>query len=370
MYGAVSEEETFYRLSMIYSERVGQKAMKQMLQRFGTAKEIFNADLKEFSDRSGLAAAKAGLLQADTDRARLDKELDFLRKHDIKLISITDEEYPDLLKSCADAPAFLYYRGTADLRGRHMVAIVGTRKNTEYGRRATEELVEGLRDHRIAIVSGLALGIDVIAHRKAIQCGIPTIGVMAHGIDRIYPGQHKHIARDMVACGGLLTEYRPGTEPERHNFPMRNRIVAGMSEVTIVVETGLKGGAMITARLASGYNREVAALPGRSIDRQSEGCNRLIADNEAQLINGAGDLLSMMNWDSKHIARAAQLPLFPETAPGASPVVALLQAQPSLHIDELHLRSGLDYGTLSAALLQMELNGVLECLPGKRYRLL
>ncbi|RYD89385.1 MAG: DNA-protecting protein DprA, partial [Sphingobacteriales bacterium] len=281
----------------------------------------------------------------------------------------TDQAYPKKLKACADAPLMLYYKGSADLNQQRMVAVIGTRKNTDYGLRVTEELVEGLQQMNVIIVSGLAFGIDVIAHRKALQQGIPTLGVMAHGLDSIYPSQHKHITRDMIKNGGLLTEYMSGTQPERFNFPMRNRIVAGMADATVVIETEEKGGAMITAKLAAGYNREVAAFPGRTIDRKSSGCNYLIRTNMAQMITGAADLMDMMNWSAPREPGTVQRRLFHHLSDDEMRIAGILEGAEGVHIDEILLKAGFSAPVLSSLLLSLELNGAVKSLPGKRYRL-
>ncbi len=249
------------------------------------------------------------------------------------------------------------------------VAVIGTRKNTEYGRKLTEQLISELEEQGVTIVSGLAFGIDVYAHKKAVACSIPTIGVLAHGLDRIYPSAHKNIAKEMLDQGGLLTEYVSGTLPDKQNFPMRNRIVAGMSAVTVVVETGIKGGAMITAKLASDYNKEVAAFPGRATDVKSCGCNELIRSHTAHLVTGAGDLMELMNWTVDKKQMVVQPRLFPCLNDDALRVVHILEGSEGMGVDELLLKSGNSSSQLASVLLNLELEGMLQLLPGKRYRL-
>lgn len=363
------QSELFYRIALTQIEQVGDKTGRQLLHRFGTADRIFHASFRQLESISGLGAKKVAHLKDIIDEAKIAAEINFMHQHDIRPVFITDQDYPEKLKNCADAPLMLYYKGKADLNTRKIVAIIGTRKNTEYGMRMTEELVEGLRGQDVIIVSGLAFGIDIIAHRKAVQLQIPTIGVMAHGLDTIYPSQHKHITREMVKNGGLLTEYMTGTQPDKFNFPMRNRIVAGMADVTVVVETESRGGAMITAKLAAGYNREVAAFPGRVIDKKSEGCNYLIRTNIAQQIGHVQDLLDMMNWQRSNRQAVAQTRLFPVLNTEESMVAGILAGSEGMHIDELLLKAGVHTTTLSSLLLTLELNGMVKALPGKRYRL-
>jgi DNA processing protein len=363
------QEELFYRVALTQKEFVGNVMGRQLLQHFGSAKEILHASVKQLLSVDGFGLKKAEQLRTNIDEQRILDELAFMQRHDITPVFISDAHYPARLKNCNDAPLLLYYKGTADLNHKKMISIIGSRKNTEYGARVTEELVEGLSDLDVIIVSGLALGIDVVAHRKALQCGLPTIGVMAHGLDTIYPPQNKHIARDMVNKGGLLTEYISGTKPDKFNFPMRNRIVAGMCDVTVVVETEVKSGAMITAKLAAGYNRDVAAFPGRTIDKKSEGCNYLIRTNMAQLITDADDLKEMMNWQTDEKSRTLQPKLFHHLTDEETKIAGILQDSEGMHIDEIFLKAGVNTSILSSLLLTMELSGVVKALPGKRYRL-
>lgn len=364
------EEELYYRLALVYAAQIGDRFSRVLLQHFGSAKSIFYANPARLASIEGFGEKKIQSLRSVIDERRVLTEMAFIVKHNILPLFITDTAYPERLKGCADAPVLLYYKGNTDLNSQKIVAVIGTRRNTEYGQRVTEELVSGLAGRDIVLVSGLAYGIDIIAHQRALQCGIPTIGVMAHGMDRVYPAQHKHITREMVGNGGLLTEYPSGTEAERYNFPMRNRIVAGMCDVTVVIETEKKGGAMITAKLATGYNREVAAFPGRTIDKKSQGCNYLLQTQMAQMITRAEDLLEMMNWDQPARQQSVQSRLFTQLSTEESGIACLLQDTEGMHIDELQLKSGMNATSLSAVLLQMELNGILKSLPGKRYRLL
>lgn len=342
---------------------------RQLLNHFHSATALFKAPVKQLMSIAGLGDKKVNAIKSGLDTKWIEREMAFIEKHKIEPLFCKDDAYPENLRSCPDAPIMLYYKGSANINTQKMVAIIGTRKNTDYGLRATEELVEGLRPYDITVISGLAFGIDIIAHRKAIQLDIPTIGVLAHGLDTIYPGQHKHIAKDMMKNGGLLTEYPSGTNPDRFNFPMRNRIVAGMADVTIVVETEPKGGAMITAKLAAGYNREVAAFPGRAFDVKSTGCNYLVKTNIAQLITSAQDLLAMMNWEDRRVTSVVQPKLFVHLSDEEKKIAGILEHSEGMHIDELYLKAGANNSKLASLLLTMELGGILKSLPGKRYRL-
>ena len=363
------DEELLYRIALTQMDQIGYKYGRRLLQTFGSAKEIFNAPMKKLVSISGMGEKKAAAFSMPLDSKTLNAEIDFIRKHNIQPLSILDDAYPQKLKECDDAPVMLYYKGSESLKHKKMVAIVGSRDNTDYGARVTEELIEGLKGEDIIIVSGLALGIDGIAHRKALQVGLPTIAVVAHGLDTIYPPQHKHIAREMVKQGGLLTEYPSKTIPDKYNFPMRNRIVAGLSDVTVVIETAKKGGAMITAKLATSYNREVLAFPGRTIDKKSEGCNYLIRTNIAQLITDADDLMEMMNWKTVEKSKVVQPKLFSHLTDEEMNIASILEGNEGMHIDELLLKSDFTPSQLSSMLLTMELSGLVKALPGKRFRM-
>jgi DNA processing protein len=362
-------EELFYRIALTQAGLVGDKTGRQLLQHFESASAIFHASRKQLLAIEGFGQKKAELLRNKIDEVKINREIAFIKKHNIAPLFINDNVYPKILRTCADAPLMLYYKGDADMNSKKMVAVIGTRKNTDYGSRITEELVEGLQALDVIVVSGLAFGIDIIAHRKAVQLGVSTIGVMAHGLDAIYPAQHKHITREMVKHGGLLTEYMSGTNPDRFNFPMRNRIVAGMCDVTVVIETETKGGAMITAKLAASYNREVAAFPGRTIDKKSEGCNYLIRTNMAQMITGANDLIEMMNWETNEQQKTIQPKLFNHLTDDEIKITNILEGSEGMHIDEVFLKANVNTSILSSLLLMLELGGVVKALPGKRYRL-
>ena len=269
----------------------------------------------------------------------------------------------------------LYYRGTADLNTSRIVSIVGTRNNSEYGKTVCEKLVEDLANENILIISGLAYGIDTIAHKAALKNNLPTAGLLAHGLDRIYPPQNKTLAKQMIENGGLLTEFLSHTSPDKQNFPKRNRIVAGMCDCLVVIESGKKGGSLITAELANGYNKDVFAIPGKTTDTKSEGCNYLIKNNKASLISNGDDLLEMMNWSvrlrsgQQQTAAKKQRELFIEFTADEKTVVDILQQQDSLQIDQLYFKTGLSSSAIAAALLMLEMNGIIDSLPGKVYKM-
>jgi len=251
-----------------------------------------------------------------------------------------------------------------------MVSIVGTRNATRHGKELTEKLTEELVAANVTIVSGLAFGIDIAAHKATLKANGPTIGVLAHGLDRIYPPEHASVAKEMLANGALMSEFPTGTKPDRENFPKRNRVVAGMTDATIVVEAGMKGGALITAELANSYNRDVFAVPGRVTDTYSEGCNRLIMQNKAALITSAEDVLLQMNWTdkAKSTRPTNQKRLLIDLSPDQEKVIAVLQVKEA-RVDELAISAGLSLSKVASVLLELEFDGIVKTMPGKVYRL-
>lgn len=364
-------DELFYQLALTQVSWIGNKLARALLSKFGTVQAIFEAKEKQLSVIEGVGKQRIKALKEAIDKERIEEELKFIRQHDIKPIFINHPDYPRLLKDCPDAPVMLYFKGNGLKQFQKKIAIVGTRNHTDYGRQMVEDLVAGFKDlDDVVIVSGLAYGIDSIAHKSALKNGLATIGVLGHGLDRVYPAQNRKLAGEMVHQGGLLTEYISGTNADRQNFPQRNRIVAGMADVVVVVETGAKGGSMITAKLACSYNREVAAFPGRSIDSRSEGCNYLIKTNIARMITHAGDLMEMMNWQPEtEQSRVVQKKLFDSLEPDERKVIDFIKTDKEIHIDELSLKTGMPDSKMASVLLSLELEGLVRSLPGKRYRL-
>ena len=285
---------------------------------------------------------------------------------------LSDPKYPQRLLNCYDAPVLLFYKGGADLNASKILAIVGTRSNTEYGKLFTEKLVKELSAIQVMVVSGLAFGIDAIAHKAALKNKLNTLGVVGHGLDQIYPPEHNNLAKEIVKeGGGILTEFRKGTKPDKHNFPGRNRIVAGISDATIVVESGIKGGSLITAELANGYNRDVFAVPGKTTDNKSAGCNHLIKTNKAVLLTEAKDLIELMGWEQNpKPSRKIQRQLFIQFSKEEKSILDILNEKEMAHIDELNQRTGLSSSTVAAAILNLELQNVIQSLPGKIYKLI
>lgn len=361
--------ELLYQIALTQVPNIGHVHTRTLVQHFGSASAVFAAKPSLLEKIEGIGSVRARSIKSFSKFKDAEVEIKFIEKYNIQPLFITDAAYPQRLLHCYDAPALLFYKGTANLNASKIVAIVGTRNNTEYGKHVTEKLVKDLSAQDLIIVSGLAFGIDAIAHKCSIKHNIPTVGVVGHGLDQIYPAAHSGLAKDMIKHGGgLLTEYRSKTQPDKHNFPGRNRIVAGISDATVLVETGIKGGSMITAEIANSYNRDVFAIPGKLTDAKSEGCNHLIKTNKAILLTEAAELITVMGWDEKKITgKKQQKELFVELSEDEQRIVSLIQEKGSLHIDEINLMSNLSTSAVAAAILNLEMQGVVRVLPGKMY---
>ena len=361
-----------YQLALTLVPNIGDVHAKILIQHLGDAKSVFTARQSILEKIEGIGSVRARSIKQFDAYKSAEDELKFIEKYKIKTLFITDRDYPKRLLNCYDSPTILFYKGAADLNASRIVAIVGTRTNTEYGKQFTEKLVKDLEDQNIIIISGLAFGIDAIAHKSALKNNIPTIGVVGHGLDKMYPYEHTGMAKEMVKQGGgLLSEFFSGTKPDKHHFPLRNRIVAGLSDATVLVETHVKGGSMITAKLADAYNRDVFAVPGRTTDKASSGCNHLIKHNKAIMLTDSEELLDVMGWmEKKKNASKKQRELFIELSAEEKIVLQLLQEKETVHIDEINLKSGLNSSAVAAAILNLELQNVIASLPGKIYKLL
>lgn len=364
--------ELLYQLALTLVPNIGDVQSKILVQHFGDARSIFKTKTSLLEKIEGIGSIRANSIKDFDDFHIAEKELEFIEKYKIKTFFLTDKEYPQRLLNCYDSPTLLFYKGSADLNASKIVAIVGTRSYTEYGKQFTEKLVKDLSEQNITIISGLAFGIDAFAHRAALKNNLPTVGIVGHGLDKIYPSDHAGLAKDMIKNnGGILSEFFSGTKPDKHNFPLRNRVVAGLSDATVLVETNIKGGSMITGNLANAYNRDVFAVPGRTTDTKSSGCNHLIKNNKAILLTDADELLDVMGWKEKTKTKTKkQKELFIELSPEEKQIIQLLQEKDSVSIDEINLSSGLSSSSVAAALLNLELQNVVASLPGKMYRLI
>ncbi len=362
--------DLLYQISLTLIPNIGPVQAKSLVERFENAEAIFKAKKKELEQVENMGPVRAKSIRDFKNFRRAEQEINFIEKYKIQPLFLTDAQYPKRLLHCYDSPTLLFYRGNVDLNSSKIISIIGTRNNTDYGKSMTEKLIKDLDEQSILIVSGLAYGIDAIAHKAALQNNLPTVGVLAHGLDTIYPAQHIVMAREMLLNGGLLTEFLKDTKPDKHNFPRRNRVVAGMADATIVMETALKGGSMITAEMANNYNRDVFAFPGKSTDSKSAGCNYLIKNNKAVLLTDAAQLIELMGWERKKRSAKKQRELFIELSSDEKNILDLLQQKDSFHIDEIYLNSGLTSSSAAAAILNLELQNLILSLPGKMYKAL
>lgn len=359
-----------HRVALTYVKNIGPTLAKSLVAYFGDAESIFKAPSRKLIKVPGIGEKTINQLDFDIALKKAENELKFIERSSIEVIFYTDSKYPKRLKACNDSPVLLYAKGNIDLSAQYVVSVVGTRNATEYGKNLCRLLIEELQQHNVLVVSGLALGIDVAIHKECLKHNMPTIGVVGHGLDRLYPSQNRATAEKMLENGGLLSEYPSGTIPDRENFPQRNRIVAGIADATIVVEAGIKGGALITAEIANSYNRDVFAFPGRIGDDYSEGCNFLIRNNKAQLLTCAADLAYSLGWEKGENAKPAveQFVLPFDLLPDESLILNFIkQNNGPLAIDDLSLKTNMPTSKLAMNLLNMEMQGYIRSLPGKTY---
>lgn len=371
----MNEEEIIYSLALTLTPGIGHIWGKKLVEEMGSATEVFRLR-GELPERiPGVSSRVIEALQWREPFERAQQEYAFAMKNRLSCLTFNSEDYPSRLRECEDAPILLFFKGEADLNALRIINMVGTRHATPYG---TEICATFLRELKalcpdVLVVSGLAYGIDVHAHRNALQNDLPTVGVLAHGLDRLYPLAHRKTAVDMLAHGGLLTEFMSGTNPDRHNFVSRNRIVAGMCDATIVVESADKGGALITAEIAQGYGRDCFAFPGSVTAEFSQGCNRLIRDNKAALLLSAEDLVQAMGWKDPSSTPAAipvQRALFLELSAEEQLLVSLLERLGNLQINALVVEMNLPIQRVNTLLFELEMKGVVRALAGGVYQLL
>jgi DNA processing protein len=362
--------DLLYQIALTLIPNVGCVQAKILIENCGTAENIFKAKKKDLSAIENIGLVRANNIKSFQDFPVAEEEIKFIEKYKIQPLFITHKSYPQRLLHCYDAPTLLYYRGNANLNTSKIISVIGTRNNTDYGKQVTEKLLNDLKEQNVLIVSGLAFGIDAIAHKSALQNNMETVAVLAHGLHTIYPRQHKTLAKEILQYGGLLTEFRNGVKPDRFNFPQRNRIVAGIADATIVIETAVKGGSIITAELANNYNRDVFALPGKTTDAKSAGCNYLIQNNKAVLFTDAKELMESLGWQAKKISKKQQAELFIELSDDEKIIINILKEKDVTHIDEINIRSNLSSSSIAAAILNLELQNVIAGLPGKMYKIL
>jgi DNA processing protein len=348
---------------------VGDVAAKKLVSYCGSPEGVFKTKKSHLLKIPGIGELTVNSILNHGVFDRAEKEIRFITKHKIEPLFYLDDAFPKRLRHCTDSPVMLYFKGNCDLNRDKPIGIVGTRNASEYGKKVTANLVAELAAYNASIISGMAYGIDICAHKAAVENQLPTIAVLAHGLDRLYPSNHKSTAERMLESGGLITEFMSETNPDRENFPKRNRIVAGMVDAVIVVEAGISGGALITAEIANTYNRDVFAVPGKLDDEYSAGCNRLIKTNKAALIESAKDIAYLLNWNNEPKKILQQQRLFVELNKEEEVLVQVIKEKGNIAIDDLSFLSSFPMSKVAGILLNLEFNGVVKSLPGKVYQL-
>lgn len=360
-----------YRIALSMIPGVGGILARNLVAYVGSVEGVFRESVKSLMKIPGIGEINARRIQQKEIIQKAEKEITFIEKNHIELLFYTDKNYPRRLKTCVDAPLLIYTKGNMNLDEQRVIAIVGTRNATDYGKQVCDALIQQFseRKYPILIVSGLAYGIDIQAHKSALKYNLPTLGIIAHGLDKLYPSLHADIAKNMLRNGGLVTDFPSGTKIDPPNFLRRNRIIAGLADATVIVESAAKGGALVTADIASSYNRDVFAFPGRAGDTYSKGCNQLIRNSGAALIEGIDDLEFFMGWELNSEEKVIQSSLFIDLSPVEKKVVELLKNSGELFIDQISSELGLPMSRVSALLLNLEFKNVLVALPGKMYKL-
>lgn len=364
------DEQLIYKLALHLLPGIGPVSARNLVSYCGGVKEIFNTRRGLLEKIPSIGPERAKEIVSYKNFRKLQDEIDLIRKNNIQTLFYLDKEYPQRLKNCDDAPVLLFYKGNADLNAEKIISIVGTRHITSYGKEMTEKFIKEISEFQPLIVSGLAYGVDIQAHKSALKHDLKTVGVVAHGLDKMYPSDNAATAEKMLLNGGLLTEYIHGTKPTRDNFPARNRIVAGLTDAVIVIESATRGGALITADIANSYNRDVFALPGRVNDLYSKGCHALIRQNKAMIFENAADFADAMNWNQKeNKSPQKQMLLFEDYLPDEQLIIRALDQKNLLSIDEIALTSMIPVSKVSSILLKLEFSGILTPLPGKVFKL-
>lgn len=364
---AMNETELYYLLALQKVEGVGDIIAKKLLTHCGNAAAIFTTKTSQLAAIDGIGSVLISKLKNKSIFAKAEAELNYIKNNGITVSYFQDETYPERLKHCIDGPLLLFSSGKIDFNNRKIISIVGTRNITSYGTEFCKNLISDLAPLNPIIVSGFAYGVDIVAHQGAMENDLQTIGIVAHGLDQIYPSSHKKYVSKMEQNGGFMTEYWSGTNPEKENFVKRNRIVAGISEATIVIESAIKGGSLITANLANDYNRDVFAVPGRTSDKLSLGCNNLIKTQKANLLTSAADLVYILNWDIEKATRSVQKKLFVTLENEEQKIYDYLLKSGKEMLDIIALECDFPIYKLSGILLNMELKGVVRPLPGKLF---
>jgi len=362
-------DDRFYQLGLSFINGIGSMNAKKLLAYVGSVEGIFKEKKQNLLKIPGIGNQLADEIENKEIFKKVEEELKFIDKHQITTYFYLDKDYPQRLKQCEDSPILLFFKGTANLNHSKILSIVGTRKATQYGLENCKNLISDLVEngHKIIIVSGLAYGIDITAHKNALKLEQETVAVLGHGLNMLYPAAHKKIAKDIAKQGGLLTELPTSAVLDPGHFVKRNRIIAGLADATIVVESANKGGSLITAQIANSYNRDVFAYPGRIGDKYSEGCNHLIKTNQAALIESAADIEYLLGWEMKKKSEPVQSQLFVELSPEEELIINILREKGKTAIDELAIMVNMQVSKVSSILLKLEFSGTVISYPGKVY---
>lgn len=362
------ESRKLYEIALTLIQGVGDVVGKKLVAYCGGAEAVFCETKKAMTKIPNITESIVDNIMSLNVLKRAEEEIKFVEKNEITPLFYLDSQYPKRLQHCHDSPMLLYYKGKADLNAPKVVGVVGTRNISDYGKYVTENVIEELSADNVLIVSGLAYGVDAAAHRAALKYDLATVGVLGHGMQTVYPAENRKLSQKMLEKGGVLTEFISGTKPDRENFPQRNRIVAGMVDCLLVVESALKGGAMITAEIANSYDREVFAVPGRVGDIYSEGCNHLIKINKANLLTNAADIRYIMRWDVDTKVVAKQMRMFRDFSEDEKKIMDVFGNNRTVHLDDIIVGSELPPSKIASVLLSLEFDGILTALPGKRYQ--
>jgi len=362
----MTDQELLDLLTLTSVPKVGDQLAKVLIAHCGTAGAVLSEHAGNLRKIQGIGETTVRNIM-NVDRLQPEKELSYIKKNGISVHVYYEDNYPFRLKQTDQCPVLYYYKGQDVLNHQRTVAVVGTRTPTAYGKQACEQLIEALIPFQPVIISGLAYGIDSIAHKSSLNHGLPTVGIMGQAMEKIYPAENIPLARKMQETGGILTEFRSGTSPDKENFPMRNRIIAGLSDVVIVVESKIKGGSVITAEFANEYNRDVFALPGKTSDEFSAGCNKLIKQHKAHLLESVDDIAYIMRWELKSHQKTIQSTLFPELTSDEQNIFQLIHMAKEMTMDQLIEKTAWPSARVSSLLLSLEFKNMVKALPGKKY---
>lgn len=364
------QNQLLYKIGITLLPGVGDVNAKKLIAYCGGVEAVFKQKKNHLLKIEGIGQKLAEAIVNHSVLKRAEEEISFIEKNGIQVMFFTDAHFPMRLKQAMDGPVILYFKGNGNLNQSKILSVVGTRKVTDRGREICDQIISGFKNEDILIVSGLAYGVDTQAHKSSLENGLNTVGVLAHGLDRIYPGVNRELAKRMLDHGGLLTDFISKTIPDAQNFPKRNRIIAGLADATLVIESASKGGSLITADIANSYNRDVFAVPGRPDDKYSRGANFLIRTNRAALIESANDIRYLMGWDSPMKEESVQKKLFVELKPEEELLVSIIRKEKEPTIDLIALKAQMPMSKVSVTLLNLEFEGLVRCLPGKVFKII